>query len=119
MAGIDTPHCDLVEVAGKPVLIVCCCGRAGAVWTHAPAYDLNRTLSDLKARVLRINIDLDKGTCSLDLLMSACDYFELSLWGSTGDHQRGCRGSTNVARRCRRYGYRSRWDGSHGQRLRP
>lgn len=52
-------------------------GRAG--WTLAPAYDLNPTPADMKARVLSTNIDLDEGTCSLDLLMSACGYFGLGV----------------------------------------
>lgn len=41
-------------------------GTAG--WSLSPAYDLNPVPTDLKARVLTTNIDLDEGTCSLDLL---------------------------------------------------
>ena len=41
-------------------------GKAGTV--ALPAYDLNPVPTDLKARVLTTNIDLDEGTCSLDLL---------------------------------------------------
>lgn len=52
-------------------------GRAG--WVLSPAYDLNPTPSDLKARVLSTNIDLDEATCSVDLLESACGYFGLAL----------------------------------------
>ncbi len=52
-------------------------GRAG--WVLSPAYDLNPVPVDLKARVLTTNIDLDEGSCSLDLLESAADYFALSL----------------------------------------
>ncbi len=52
-------------------------GRDG--WTLSPAYDLNPTPVDLKARVLTTNIDLDEGTCSLDLLESASEYFSLAL----------------------------------------
>lgn len=48
-------------------------------WTLSPAYDLNPTPVDLKARVLTTNIDLDEGTCSLDLLESAAEYFSLAL----------------------------------------
>ncbi len=48
-------------------------------WTLSPAYDLNPTPIDSKARILTTNIDLDEGTCSLDLLESAADYFGLSL----------------------------------------
>lgn len=48
-------------------------------WALSPAYDLNPVPVDLKARVLTTNIDLDEGTCSIDLLESAADYFALSL----------------------------------------
>ena len=47
-------------------------------WSLSPAYDLNPTPTDLKARVLTTNIDLDEGTCSLDLVESAAGYFGLS-----------------------------------------
>jgi serine/threonine-protein kinase HipA len=52
-------------------------GKAG--WTLSPAYDLNPVPTDIKSRVLTTNIDLDEGTCSLDLLESAADYFALTL----------------------------------------
>lgn len=52
-------------------------GKAG--WTLSPAYDLNPVPADLKARVLTTNIDLNEGTCSLDLLEAAAGYFSLSL----------------------------------------
>ncbi len=52
-------------------------GRAG--WSLSPAYDLNPVPVDLKARVLATNIDLDEGTCSLDLLEAACGFFALTL----------------------------------------
>ena len=48
-------------------------------WTLSPAYDLNPVPADLKARVLTTNIDLEEGTCSVDLLESSADYFALSL----------------------------------------
>jgi serine/threonine-protein kinase HipA len=54
-----------------------CHGRAG--WSLAPAYDLNPVPTDLKARVLTTNIDLEEGTCSVDLLEAAAEYFGLSL----------------------------------------
>ena len=41
-------------------------GKAG--WSLSPAYDLNPVPADLKARVLTTNIDLDEGTCSVELL---------------------------------------------------
>ena len=45
----------------------------------SPAYDLNPVPTDLKARVLTTNIDLDEGTCSIDLLEDAAGYFSLGL----------------------------------------
>jgi serine/threonine-protein kinase HipA len=52
-------------------------GRNG--WTLSPAYDLNPTPTDVKARVLTTCIDLDEGTCSLDLVESAAGFFGLGL----------------------------------------
>ncbi len=52
-------------------------GRTG--WSLSPAYDLNPVPADLKARVLTTNIDLDEGTCSLDLLEAVSEYFALTL----------------------------------------
>ena len=52
-------------------------GRSG--WSLSPAYDLNPVPTDLKERVLTTNIDLDEGTCSLDLLEAACGFFALTL----------------------------------------
>jgi len=48
-------------------------------WTLSPAYDLNPVPADLKARVLTTNIDLEEGTCSINLLEASADYFALSL----------------------------------------
>jgi serine/threonine-protein kinase HipA len=48
-------------------------------WSLSPAFDLNPVPSDLKARILSTNIDLDEGTCSIDLVESACEYFGLNL----------------------------------------
>jgi len=52
-------------------------GKAG--WSLSPVYDLNPVPTDLKARVLTTNIDLDEGTCSIDLLEAASEYFGLGL----------------------------------------
>ncbi|MBL8268800.1 type II toxin-antitoxin system HipA family toxin [Steroidobacter sp.] len=52
-------------------------GHAG--WSLSPAYDLNPMPTDLKARVLTTNIDLDEGTCSLDLLEQSSAFFALTL----------------------------------------
>ncbi|MBI1392408.1 MAG: type II toxin-antitoxin system HipA family toxin [Alphaproteobacteria bacterium] len=51
-------------------------GRDG--WVLSPAYDLNPTPTDLKARILTTNISLDEGTCSIDLAMAQADLFGLS-----------------------------------------
>jgi serine/threonine-protein kinase HipA len=48
-------------------------------WSLSPAYDLNPTPTDVKARILTTNIDLDEGTCSLDLVESVAPYFNLGL----------------------------------------
>jgi serine/threonine-protein kinase HipA len=48
-------------------------GRAG--WHLSPTYDINPTPTDIKARVLTTNINLDEGTCSIDLVESAAEYF--------------------------------------------
>ncbi len=52
-------------------------GKQG--WSLSPVYDLNPVPTDLKARVLSTNIDLDEGTCSIDLLETASEYFGLDL----------------------------------------
>jgi serine/threonine-protein kinase HipA len=52
-------------------------GRKG--WSLSPAYDLNPTPTDIRPRILTTNIDLDEGTCSLDLVESAAEYFGLGL----------------------------------------
>lgn len=52
-------------------------GKAG--WTLSPAYDLNPTPADLKARILTTSIDLTEATCSLDLLQSAAGVYGLTL----------------------------------------
>ncbi|PTX95855.1 type II toxin-antitoxin system HipA family toxin [Spartobacteria bacterium LR76] len=57
-------------------------GKAG--WVLSPAYDLNPVPVDLKARILTTNIDLEEGTCSLDLLESAAGYFSLTLSSARG-----------------------------------
>ena len=48
-------------------------------WSLSPVYDLNPTPADVKARILTTRIDLDDGTCSLDLVLSAASYFGLPL----------------------------------------
>jgi serine/threonine-protein kinase HipA len=52
-------------------------GRAG--WSLSPAYDLNPVATDLKERVLTTKIDLDEGTCSIDLLEAALAYYAVTL----------------------------------------
>lgn len=48
-------------------------------WSLSPAYDLNPTPTDVKARILTTNIDLDEGTCSIELVESVADFFGLTL----------------------------------------
>jgi serine/threonine-protein kinase HipA len=48
-------------------------------WSLSPAYDLNPTPTDVKARILTTNIDLDEGTCSIDLVESVADFFGIAL----------------------------------------
>jgi serine/threonine-protein kinase HipA len=50
-------------------------GQGG--WVLSPAYDLNPTPVDVKARILTTNIDLDEGTCSVELLQETAEYFGL------------------------------------------
>ena len=50
-------------------------GQGG--WILSPAYDLNPTPVDVKARILTTNIDLDEGTCSVELLRETAGYFGL------------------------------------------
>ncbi|OQX31456.1 MAG: phosphatidylinositol kinase [Candidatus Sedimenticola endophacoides] len=50
-------------------------GQGG--WILSPAYDLNPTPVDVKARILTTNIDLDEGTCSVELLQETSGYFGL------------------------------------------
>lgn len=52
-------------------------GRAG--WRLSPAYDLNPTPTDLKARILTTNISLDEGTCSIELALSQAELFGLGV----------------------------------------
>lgn len=52
-------------------------GKSG--WSLSPAYGLNPVPIDLKPRVLTTNIDLDEGTCSLELLEAASEFFVLTL----------------------------------------
>jgi serine/threonine-protein kinase HipA len=48
-------------------------------WTLSPVYDLNPTPIDVRPRILTTNINLDEGTCDLDLALSACEFFGLQL----------------------------------------
>lgn len=52
-------------------------GRNG--WSLSPAYDVNPTPVDKRPRILTTNINLDEGTCSLDLLFEVAGYFDLKL----------------------------------------
>ncbi len=52
-------------------------GQGG--WVLSPAYDLNPTPVDVKARILTTNIDLDEGTCSVGLLQDTAEFFGLGV----------------------------------------
>ena len=88
-------------------------GKAG--WSLSPAYDLNPVPTDLKARVLTTNIDLDESTCSLDLLQAASEYFVLSLGGKAPVvrlHVHGQDNGLQVHTPSRRRGFWSLWPNS-------
>lgn len=46
-------------------------------WRLSPAYDLNPVPADIRPRVLSTTIDEADGTCSVDLLLSVAEYFEV------------------------------------------
>lgn len=71
-------------------------GKAG--WSLSPAHDLNPVPTDLKARGLTTNIDLDEDTCSLDLLEAESEQFALSL-AQARTLSRSRRGDGDMARR--------------------
>ncbi|SMF28124.1 serine/threonine-protein kinase HipA [Tistlia consotensis] len=48
-------------------------GQGG--WSLSPAYDLNPVPTDVKERVLSTSIDLEDGTCDLELVLSTAEYF--------------------------------------------
>ena len=52
-------------------------GQGG--WVLSPAYDLNPTPVEVKARILATNIDLDEGTCSVELLQDTAEFFGLGI----------------------------------------
>ena len=89
-------------------------GKAG--WSLSPAYDLNPVPTDLKARILTTNIDLDEGTCSLDPLDSASQFFGLTLAGAR-HHQRSCDGDRNLGRYRQGCGRPINRDSPHGERF--
>ncbi|CCD86205.1 protein of unknown function [Bradyrhizobium sp. ORS 285] len=63
-----------------------------------PVYDPNPVPTYLKAGVLTTNIDLDEGTCSLDLLEALSEYFGLNAGAGSWDHRRGRDRDRNLAR---------------------
>ena len=62
-------------------------------WSLSPVYDLNPTPADVKARILTTRIDLDDGTCSLELVLSAASYFRASPASRPRHRARGGKGS--------------------------
>jgi len=57
-------------------------GRGG--WKLSPAFDLNPTPIDVHPRILSTNINLEEGTCDLDLVLSAAEYFGLGFQVAKG-----------------------------------
>ena len=47
-------------------------------WALSPVYDLNPTPTDVRPRILTTHINLDEGTCDLDLVQSVAGLFGLS-----------------------------------------
>lgn len=52
--------------------------RSRAGWSLSPAFDLNPTPADVRARILTTSIDLDDGTCSIELVDEVAPYFGLA-----------------------------------------
>jgi len=48
-------------------------GREG--WTLSPAFDINPTPQDLRGRILTTNINVDDGTCDIDLVLEVAEFF--------------------------------------------
>jgi serine/threonine-protein kinase HipA len=48
-------------------------------WVLSPAYDLNPTPTDVRERRLTTLIDLEDGTCDIELVLSVSSFFGLSL----------------------------------------
>jgi serine/threonine-protein kinase HipA len=48
-------------------------------WHLSPAYDLNPTPVDLKARILSTCIDFDNPVASIDIAFEVCEYFDLKI----------------------------------------
>jgi serine/threonine-protein kinase HipA len=51
----------------------------GAGWKLSPVYDVNPVPQDVRPRILTTAISLDDGTCDLDLVLGASEFFGLSL----------------------------------------
>jgi len=46
-------------------------------WVLSPAYDINPVPTDIKPRILTTTIDLEDGTCDINLALSVAGYFNL------------------------------------------
>lgn len=53
--------------------------REAAGWSLSPAFDLNPTPTDLKARFLSTAIDIDNHHASLELAFEVTDHFDLPM----------------------------------------
>ncbi len=50
----------------------------GQGWSLSPAYDLNPTPVDIRQRILTTSINLEDGTCDIDLVLSVAEFFSLA-----------------------------------------
>ncbi len=90
-------------------------GKKG--WSLSSVFDLNPVPTDLKTRVLTTNIDLDEGTCSIDLSRGRLGIFRPRPRSGARHHQ-GRRGRDSDLTADREVGRRPAGrDHPHGQRL--
>lgn len=57
-------------------------GKGG--WVLSPAYDVNPVPTDVKPRILTTTIDLEDGTCDIELARSVAGYFNLQQKAADG-----------------------------------
>jgi serine/threonine-protein kinase HipA len=70
----------------------------------SPAYDFNPTPTDVKARILTTNIDLDEGTCSIALFGKCRGVLRFVAETGPGDDSGGGRRDPDMAVGCAEIG---------------